>query len=135
MSSSTMRRRILVVEDEPSIRHIMCLLLAQMSCDTNAAIDNQQTLAWIEREDFDAVLLDMRCSNLEVEQVVPRIYELRPNLVGRVLVLTGEVADGATLEMVERYFLVRVPDYGLVERLAHALRNLSGFAPSPNPAQ
>ena len=57
----------------------------------------------IRQDRFDAVLLDLRSAHLPPDQMVSAITELRPSLVGRVLVITGEVSDPDTLEMLERY--------------------------------
>ena len=56
----------------------------------------------IKKKSFDAVLLDLRCSEMPAREMVSAIRELRPNLVGRVLVITGEMSDPQTMQMIER---------------------------------
>jgi len=126
------RRKVLIVEDEPSIRSVLYALLSGLGCDGEVADNGQQALALISRDRFDAVLLDLRCSNLRAEDLVPQISEIRPSLVGRVLVITGEVADAKTMELIEQNFLLQVPDYQLLQNLRGWLRALLGIPPSPN---
>ena len=96
------RRKVLIVEDEPSIRNVLYVLLAGLGCDGDVAHDTQQALTMLRKHRFDAVLLDLRSAHLPPDQMVSAITELRPSLVGRVLVITGEVSDPHTLELLER---------------------------------
>jgi CheY-like chemotaxis protein len=130
MSRKPQPRRVLIVEDEPSIRNILYVLLAGLGCEGDAVPDGQQALAKIRREEFDAVLLDLRCSNINAEDVVPQIQEVRPSLVGRVLVITGEVADAATLDLIERNCLQHVPRHRIQQDLLDQLRVLLKISPS-----
>jgi DNA-binding response OmpR family regulator len=126
------RRKVLIIEDEPSIRNALYVLLAGLGCEGDVAYTGQQALSMISRETFDAVLLDLRCNNLTPDQVVSEIKELRPNLVGRVLVITGEVTDPQTMELIERHFLPHVPGSRLKQELWERLRTLLGPSTSPH---
>ena len=86
-------RHVLIVEGEPSIRNVFYVLLAGLGCEGDIAHTGHQALAMIKKESFDAVLLDLRCSEMPAGEMVSAIRELRPNLVGRVLVITGEVSE------------------------------------------
>jgi len=130
MSRKPQPRRVLIVEDEPSIRNILYVLLAGLGCEGDAVPDGQQALAKIRREEFDAVLLDLRCSNINAEDVVPQIQEVRPSLVGRVLVITGEVTDAATLDLIERHCLQHVPRHRIQQDMLDQLRVLLKISPS-----
>ncbi|MBZ5546219.1 MAG: response regulator [Acidobacteriia bacterium] len=130
MSRTPQYRRVLIIEDEPAVRNILYVLLAGLGCEGDAAPDGQQALAKIRREEFDAVLLDLRCSNVNAENVLPQIQEIRPNLVGRVLVITGEVADAATLDLIEHNCLQHVPRHRIQQDLLGQLRVLLRIPPS-----
>ena len=132
MAGIQKHRKVLIVEDEPSIRNVLYVLLAGHGCETDVAYSGQQALAMLSRESFDAVLLDLRCSNLPGDQVVSQITEIRPSLVGRVLVITGEVADPAALQIIERYCLPHVPRSRVVNDLWNRLQSLLGATSSPN---
>ena len=130
MAPSPPHRKVLIIEDEPSIRNVLYVLVAGLGYDVDAASDAQQALSMIGRDQFDAVLLDLRASQLPAEQMVCAITELRPSLVGRVLVITGEVADPDTLAMLERCALPHVPRSRVVSELWDHLRTLLGLAHS-----
>jgi hypothetical protein len=68
--------------------------------------------------------------HINAEDVVPRIQEVRPSLVGRVLVITGEVADAASLELIERHCLQHVPQHRIHRELLGQLRVLLKVSPS-----
>ena len=85
MASKPPRRRVLIIEDEPSIRNILYVLLAGIGCDAETATSGTQALALVEREKFDALLLDLRCLNVKPEEVVGGVQRIRPSLIGRVL--------------------------------------------------
>ena len=102
------RRKVLIIEDEPSIRKVLHVLLAGLGYDSSSASDAYEALSMIHQGDFDAVLLDLRSSQLPPDQMACAISELRPSLVGRVLVITGEVSHPKTIEMLERYALPHV---------------------------
>ncbi len=128
MAPNSLRRKILIIEDEPSIRNVLYVLLASLGCEGDVATDAQQALAMIRRDRFDAVLLDLRCAHLPLEQMVSAITELRPSLVGRVLVITGEVSDPHTLETLAREAVPHVSSNRVNADLCWRLQTLLGFA-------
>lgn len=128
-------RKILLVEGEPGASELIHALLRKLGCQGEVAANGQQALALVSRKDFDAVLLDLRSANFPPEEVVSGIHEIRPSLVGRVLVITGEVDDHETLDLVERYFLLEIPRSHLIEDLVGRLRALLHIAPSPSHLQ
>jgi len=125
------QRKVLIIEDEPSIRNALFVLLAGLGCEGDVAYTGQQALAMISRERFDAVLLDLRCSNFPAEEVVSQIKELRPNLVGRVLVITGEVTDSQTVDLISRHLLPSISRTHLMPELWGQLQGILGISPSP----
>lgn len=124
-------RRVLLIEGEPGVRKVLRALLTKLGCRGEVAADGQEALAMVSRRNFDAVLLDLRSSTLPPEEVVAGIHDIRPSLVGRVLVITGEVDDHQTLDLVERYFLLQIPRNRLINDLVGRMRALLRIAPSP----
>jgi DNA-binding NtrC family response regulator len=123
-------RNVLIIEDEPSIRSVLYVLLAGLGCQGNIAHNGHQALAMIEKQSFDAVLLDLRCSEMPAGEMVSAIKELRPSLVGRVLVITGEVADPQTMEMIKKNCWHHIPRQRVMQELWERLRSLLAFSPS-----
>jgi DNA-binding NtrC family response regulator len=133
MSPTSQNRKVLIVEDDAAIRNVLYVLLAGVGCEGDIAYSGKQALAMLSREKFDAVLLDLRSSNLPAEHVVSQIKEMRPSLVGRVLVITGELTDSQTLEVIERHCLPHVPRNRLMQDLWGRLRTVLGIAGSAKP--
>jgi hypothetical protein len=59
--------------------------------------------------------------------MVSAITELRPSLVGRVLVITGEVSDPKTLEMLKRYAVPHVPRSRVTADLSRSIAQMDGL--------
>jgi len=123
------RRKVLIVEGEPTIRNVLFVLLAGLGCDGDVAADSKQALSMLRKERFDAVLLDLRSSHLPPEEMFSSIIELRPTLVGRVLVIVGEVADPATMATLERCAVPHISLTHMASELRSRIRLLPGFAP------
>ncbi len=58
-ASTAVRRRILVVEDDPDIAHLVELQLRDLGCETRAAATGERALELTGRERFDLVILDL----------------------------------------------------------------------------
>jgi DNA-binding response OmpR family regulator len=129
-SGCIVRRKILVIEDESSIRNVICALLGTLKCDGDVAYSGQQALAMLSRQSFDAVLLDLRASDPPPNQIVQQICQLQPSLMGRILFITGEVSDRQTLELIEQNALTCIRRGSLMRELWDRLRVLLGPAPS-----
>lgn len=132
MKTGSKNRKVLLIEGEPVAREILRVLVKNLGCHGEVAADGQQALAMVSSEDFDAVLLDLRSSSLPPEEVVSGIHDIRPSLVGRVLVITGEVDDHDTLDLIERYFLLRIRQSRVLFDLVGRLRALLRIAPTPS---
>jgi len=131
MDAQPQPRKILIIEDEPAIRNVLFVLLAGGGCEGHVAYDIRQALGMIRNDSFDAVLLDLRSTNLPpADEIIPAITKVRPSLLGRVLVITGEVTDPETLATLERYTLPHVPRNKIVSDLWNSLRTLLAFTPS-----
>ena len=123
------QRKVLIVEQESSIRNLIYTLLGRLGCNGEVAYRGQQALAMISRQPFDAVLLDLRCSDASPERAVSGILEIRPSLVGRILVISGEVANQETLSLIERRCLLSVSRHHLLYEVWCRLRTLWDFSP------
>ena len=107
-------------------------LVNDLGCQGEVAADGREALAMIRRRNFDAVLLDLRSSSLPAEEVVAGIHDMRPSLIGRVLVVTGEVDGPETLDLIERYFLLQVRRSQVSFDVVDRLRALLRISPSPS---
>ncbi|MFZ0964539.1 MAG: response regulator [Terriglobia bacterium] len=122
-------RKVLIIEEIPSVRNALLTLLADLSCEAEVADNGRQAIDIIRDEKYDAVLLDLRCAHAQAEEVMPSILSLRPTLLANVLVITGDVADAKTLDLIERYFLLQVPGKGPIQDIEAILRVLLHLPP------
>jgi putative two-component system response regulator len=86
-------RRVLVVDDEESIRNAIGKFLAARGYDVDVANGGAAALELLQAGRFDALLCDVRMPGMSGIEVVPRAIELRPDLA--VLMLTA-VNDAPT---------------------------------------
>jgi len=128
LAANPPRRKVLIIEDEPAIRNVLYVLLAGLDCDGDVAHDTHQALSMLRQGGFDAVLLDVRSAHLPPHEMVSAITQLRPNLLGRVLVITGEVSDPKTLDLLERCAVPHIVRSRVSSDLWGRLRTLLGFA-------
>src|SRR5712692_979673 len=121
-------RKVLVVEGELSIRNALYILLGALGFEGDSARRIHQALSMLSHDGFDAILLDLRCSEMVAPQAVDKIGEIRPSLLGRVLVITGEVADRQTLESFERCVLLPTSLHSLrMEDIRNRLQLILGL--------
>jgi len=80
----------------------------------------------VEKESFDVLLLDLRRSEMPAEKMTSAVKELRPQVLGRVLIIAGEVCDPQILKTIKKncwsYFSLRQVIQDLWERLRSLLR-------------
>jgi putative two-component system response regulator len=86
-------KRVLVVDDEESIRSAIGKFLKSRGYDVSVANDGAGALEMLQQERFDALLCDVRMPGMSGTDVVPRAIELRPDIA--VLMLTA-VNDAPT---------------------------------------
>lgn len=80
--------RILIVDDERSIRTILSHLLARQGFDCAQAADAAEALALLEEEDFDVALCDVRMPGLSGVDLAGEITRRHPSTA--VVMLTAE---------------------------------------------
>jgi DNA-binding response OmpR family regulator len=80
--------KLLVVEDDPGLRTSLLRLLGQWGYGAEAAADGSQAEAWLEREPFDLVLLDLGLPDRDGLALCHRLRQ-RPGQQPLVLMLTA----------------------------------------------
>jgi hypothetical protein len=78
----------------------------------------------LQREAFDAVVIDLGRSEAEAERTVLRIKQIRPSLGDRMLALTSGAGDRAVLELMERHDVIQLSQEGLLTQLWATLQAL-----------
>lgn len=81
------RRKILVADDDPSIREILAIQLTRLGYEVHVAADGQETLEAYAAEKPDLVILDVLMPLLDGLRVCRKIRALEKKSGGRVPVL------------------------------------------------
>jgi two-component system, NtrC family, response regulator AtoC len=73
-------RSILVVDDEPSIRHVLSLVLTDQGYDVRAVGDGQQAQSELAQRPYDVVISDVRMPNVGGMELLASAKETNPDL-------------------------------------------------------
>jgi hypothetical protein len=107
-ASVVQRRKILLLGVEPSLQGLISTFLVTMGWACTAVYDVPQALGLLQREAFDALLIDLGRLESHPEQAILGIKQIRPSLGDRILVIANSAADRKTLELIERHDLIQV---------------------------
>lgn len=85
--------RVLVVDDEEPIRVALCRYLSQAGHVAVPTGSGAEALSHAERQDFDAMILDIRMPDMSGKEVFERLRKVHPSLAERVIFLTGDTVS------------------------------------------
>jgi hypothetical protein len=105
---SVQRRKILLAGVHTSLQGLISPFLFAMGWTCTVARDGASALTALQREGFDAVLIDLGLSVSSAEQSILAIKQIRPSLGDRILVMHNGAAGGEMLELIERHSLIEV---------------------------
>ena len=84
---------VLIVEDEEGVRRPMARFLARRGAEVEEAADGMDALARLSARAPDVILVDLRMPRMGGIELYARLEQERPELVGRVLFLSGDVSQ------------------------------------------
>ncbi|MFC1904157.1 response regulator [Chloroflexota bacterium] len=97
------RKRILVVEDEPSISQVCLRVLASEGFEVEIAVNGMEAEDKLrERDEYDLILIDIRTPLMNGKELYQCITEKHPKLVERVIFTSGDVMAGDTESFLEQ---------------------------------
>lgn len=85
--------RALVVEDDPTSRAMLRALIESMGCEVDEAADGVEAIERLDDHDYNVVLLDVVLPKLSGTQVMEHLYTSDPDMLERVIVVTGLSVD------------------------------------------
>lgn len=103
------QRRILLITEDPPLRALVSGFLVTMGCAC-AMVSTRDMDAIIERESFDAVLLDVRHSRVSFRQALQKIKKNRPRLSERILLIRRNPAETQTIDLISGASLQQISD-------------------------
>jgi PAS domain S-box-containing protein len=89
-STPRMPRRVLVVDDEPSMRVAIATFLHSLGHAVTATHDGNEARALLAANEYDVVLLDLRMSGLGGDTLYRELCESDPRHARRVVFVTGD---------------------------------------------
>ncbi len=92
----TRRPRVLVIDDEPSVREIWCEFLRALGCDADPMADGSTGLAALGRGGYDLVIADLIMPGLGGRAVARAVQHLDPTL--GIILVTGDLEAEASGE-------------------------------------
>jgi len=87
----TARRRVLIVDDESSLREIIPQLLGHVGYDVSTAATREQAVELCRQEFYDVVLLDVSMPGMSCEATLKTIRSVSPRTA--VLAFSGQILD------------------------------------------
>ena len=108
MAVESLHRKVLVLNDGPSIRNLLCLL-KNFDIESTLAVSGGFLVGSLNEKQFDAVVLDMRRPDRNTPNEMRGIGEIRAGFVGKLLFVVAEVNGPKTLDLFERYILHGLP--------------------------
>jgi two-component system nitrogen regulation response regulator NtrX len=95
-------KAILLVDDDRQLATALQWILADENFLVDVAFDGEEALLKVRASDYDAVLCDLKMPHLRGDDFYLKAIELRPNLAGRFIFITGYGTDPHI-----RHFLVQ----------------------------
>jgi len=110
ISSSSVKGKILSVEDEPSIRQVCQRVLTSQGYQVDFAVNGVAAESMLMKADYDLLLVDIKTPVMDGKQLYRYIEKKYPKLASRVIFTTGDVIGDDTqsfLEQTGRPFLLK----------------------------
>ncbi|MBT5873421.1 MAG: response regulator, partial [Candidatus Latescibacteria bacterium] len=92
--------RILVIDDEESIRDIVTQFFGQYGCSVKSAADGRIGVETVDTDDFDLIFLDLNMPNMTGMEALPHLREKNPD--ARVVIMTAFASYESKVEAREK---------------------------------
>lgn len=96
-----MSTRILVVDDEPTVRSVLDRLLKKENYAVTTAATAQDGLRRFTEATPDLMILDLNLPDMSGEEVCQRVRSSTPSSPIPILILTGQVSEGLTAKCLD----------------------------------
>ncbi len=80
-------KRVLIVDDEDEIRHLLVEILSQPGWQIDLARDGQEAVDLVHAHDYHVVISDLLMPHIDGMDLLQRIHQIRPKT--RVILITG----------------------------------------------
>jgi CheY-like chemotaxis protein len=83
------RHRVLVADDDEPIRRLVVRMLGHAGFDAIEATDGQHAIEQLDRQLFDALVLDLMMPRVDGFGVVSHLVETQPRMIEKTVVITA----------------------------------------------
>lgn len=119
--------RILLVDDESSIRLTLAALLERAGYNVYSAENGEEALEWLARQQFDMLVADLKMPGMQGMDVVSAAQQRQPDIV--VIVLTGHGSLDTAIQSLHQgvfdYLLKTSDPASVVERVRAGIEERS----------
>jgi|SRR5215469_319213 len=93
--SPPQRRRVLIVDDEPSICRALTIAFSRGGYDAASAHSGEAAHAMLQSDHYDVLVLDLRIPDVRGDVLFHLAVSLQPHLRRQTLFITGDVTERA----------------------------------------
>lgn len=130
-----MKHRVLVVDDESTLRHFLRLHLQEQGYLVSEAADGKTALELIDQQTFDVVLLDLRLTDMHGLEILRRLRQVSPTT--SIIIMTAYATLDSAIEALRQgahdYVTKPFETAELLASVADGIARQS--APPPEPAE
>lgn len=101
-------KKILVVENDEVVVVLISHILTRHSYVVHTTLDALEADEMLQRDDYDAILLDLKMPNGGVE-LIRKLEERNPALLKKIIVVTGAMRDIPQLDGIPLCAVVKKP--------------------------
>ena len=102
-------RKVLIVDDEESMRHLLSVILTDRGYEVRAVSNGEDALKEIQARDYDAVLSDVRMPRMDGLRLLEAVKRLQPELTFIVMSAYGTQDDAIQAMKAGAYDYVSKP--------------------------
>lgn len=95
-----MSKKILVVDDDPSIREVLRVMLKRANYDVVCVENAKQCLECMKKRGFDVVLTDVGMANMDGIELLLEIKKIYPSIV--VIIMTAYGSEEAAVDAIDK---------------------------------
>ena len=101
INPDTIRKRILIVDDEPVIRQFCQRVLTEEGFEVDAATDGIEAQLMINRHEYDLYLFDIKMPLMDGKELYESLQKTYSGIVSRIVLTTGSAIGQDTEEFLK----------------------------------
>jgi two-component system NtrC family sensor kinase len=102
-------KRVLVIDDEEPILHMVREALTPRGYEVDVALDGENGLRQLSRRKYDLTVCDWKMPGLNGQQVYERLQVINPGLSSRMIFITGDVINNRTRKFLAQQNKICLP--------------------------